>query len=109
MAGLRRCVPPRRADRYAGTDAEQLVQQHLMGGVGQAFGGCLRNQRAWIVDAESLQADGEVVGSGAVEKAVDVVLNRRFKGRRGMRWWQSNADAITVLRTRILNQESIAA
>jgi hypothetical protein len=50
-----------------------------------------------------------VVGSGAVEKAVDVVLNRRFKGRRGMRWWRSNADAITVLRTRILNQESIAA
>lgn len=90
-------------------DVEQLVAQHLPGPVGQAFATYLHNQRDWIVDADALQAHGEVVGSGAVEKAVDLVLNRRFKGRRGMRWWRHNADAITVLRTRVLNHEPIAA
>ncbi len=95
--------------RGAVAEAEQLVQQHLTGPVGQAFGGYLANQRAWIVDADTLQAAGEVVGSGAVEKAVDVVLNRRFKGRRGMCWCRANADAITVLRTQILNTTPAAA
>jgi hypothetical protein len=95
--------------RGAVAEAEQLVETHLTGVIGKAFGGYLVNQRDWIVDADALQADGEVVGSGAVEKAVDIVLNRRFKGRRGMRWGRSNADAITVLRTRILNNESLAA
>lgn len=95
--------------RGAVADAEQLVEQQLSGVVGQAFGTYLGNQRDWIVDAESLQTAGDVVGSGAVEKAVDVVLNRRVKGRRGMRWWRVNADAITVLRTRILNDDPIAA
>jgi hypothetical protein len=32
--------------RGAAADGEQLVQQHLTGGVSQAFGGYLRNQRA---------------------------------------------------------------
>lgn len=95
--------------RGAVAEAEQLVAQHLSGAVGQAFGTYLHNQRDWIVDTDTLQAAGEVVGSGAVEKAVDVVLNRRFKGRRGMRWWRANADAVTVLRTRILNDETLAA
>lgn len=95
--------------RGAVAEAEALVAEHLSGMVAQAFGGYLHNQRDWIVDAETLRANGELVGSGAVEKAVDLVLNRRFKGRRGMRWWRVNADAITVLRTRILNNEPLAA
>jgi hypothetical protein len=95
--------------RGAVAEAETLVQQEVRSQVGQAFGGYLANQRAWIVDADALQANGEVVGSGAVEKGVDLVINRRCKGRRGMRWWRANADAIIVLRTRILNDEPLAA
>ena len=95
--------------RGAVAEAEQLVHQHLTGPVGQTFAGYLAHQREWIVDVDTLQAAGEVVGSGAVEKAVDVVLNRRFKGRRGMSWWQANADAIAVLRTQILNTTPVAA
>jgi hypothetical protein len=95
--------------RGAVAEAEQLVADHLPGPVGQAFRGYLHNQRAWIVDAQRLQDDGEVVGSGAVEKAVDVILNRRFKGRRGMRWCRANADAITVVRTHVLNQQPLVA
>jgi hypothetical protein len=90
-------------------EAEALVQQHLHSQVGQRFGGYLAQQRAWIVDADALQAHGEVVGSGAVEKAIDLVINRRCKGRRGMRWWRANADGLLVLRTRILNDEPLVA
>jgi hypothetical protein len=62
-----------------------LVETHLPSPVGREFAGYLVNQRDWIVDAESLLNQGEVVGSEAIEKGVDLVLNRRFKGRRGMR------------------------
>jgi len=59
--------------------------------------------RQAIVDYEAEKAAGEHVGSGAVEKAGDVVVNRRFKGRRGMRWGRNNADGILALRTLHLN------
>ena len=89
--------------------ARELVQQHLRGPAGVVFAGYLANQREWIVDAEMLLAQGEIVGSGAIEKGVDLVLNRRFKGRRGMRWWRANANAIVTLRTHILNRQAEAA
>ena len=61
--------------------------------------------RQVIVDYEAEQAAGEHVGSGAVEKAGDIVVNRRFKGRRGMRWWRANADGILALRILHLNRD----
>ena len=61
--------------------------------------------RQAIVDDEAEQAAGEHVGSGAVEKAGDIVVNRRFKGRRGMRWWRANADGILALRILHLNRD----
>ena len=78
-------------------------------GAGVVFAGYLANQREWIVAAEMLLAQGEIVGSGAIEKGVDLVLNRRFKGRQGMRWWRANANAIVSLRTHILNRQAEAA
>ena len=86
-----------------------LVREQLPGAPGRALATYLRTQQAWIVDADALQADGEVVGSGMVEQAVDLVINRRLKGRRGMRWWRANAEAIVALRTRQLNQDYEAA
>jgi hypothetical protein len=61
-----------------------------------------------FVDAETLLNQGEVVGSRAIEKGVDLVLNRRFKGWRGMRWCRANANAIVTLRTQILNHQAEA-
>ena len=80
---------------------------HNAGGAG--LPGYLTNQGRWIVAAETLAAAGEVVRSGASEKGVDLVINRRRKGRRGMRWTRTSADALVTLRTTILNQESEAA
>jgi hypothetical protein len=79
--------------------AESLVETHLPSPVGREFAGY----------GETLLNQGEVMGSGAIEKGVDLVLNRRFKGRRGMRWWRANAKAIVTLRTQILNHQAEAA
>lgn len=83
--------------------ALQLVAERLTSHHGQAFARYLRGQARHIVDAEALQAAGDVVGSGMVEKAVDLVINRRMKGRQGMCWSRATANAIVTNRTRLLN------
>lgn len=83
-----------------------LVRDELHGETGDRFAGYLTHQRPWIVDADTLQAQGATVGSGAIEKGVDLVINRRFKGRRGMAWGREAATAIVTLRTMILNQQA---
>ncbi len=41
------------------------------------------------------------MGSGAV----DIVINRRLKCRRAMRWRRANADRVVALRTLMLNND----
>ena len=83
--------------------ALQLVAERLTSHTGQDFARYLRGQASHIVNAEALQAAGEVVGSGMVEKAVDLVINRRMKGRQGMSWSRASANAIVTQRAIILN------
>jgi hypothetical protein len=84
-------------------EALRVVRARLKSQVGLEFAGYLQNQRSWIVNAQQLKARGEVVGSGAVEKAADIVVSRRFK-RRGMSWRRAGAEAIVALRADILNR-----
>lgn len=65
----------------------------------------LANNAEWIGDYDQLRSEGYPVGSGSVEKAVDIVINRRLKCRRGMSWWRSNADGVVSLRTLMLNDD----
>lgn len=69
------------------------------------FAGYLHNQRGRIVDYAARRAAGETIGSGVIEKGVDVVVNRRLKGKRGMRWRRDRADAVVALRLARLNDE----
>jgi hypothetical protein len=64
----------------------------------------LARQRAWIGDYAAWRAAGYPVGSGAVEREVEVVINRRLK-RQGMRWCRANADAIVALRADTINAD----
>src|SRR5947209_7834046 len=66
----------------------------------------LENQRAWIGSYEHWQKLGYPVGSGMIERAVAVVINRRLK-KRGMRWCRQNATAVAALRTAVLNDDWI--
>lgn len=56
-----------------------------------------------IPDYAARRAAGERIGSGGVEKGVDVVVNRRLKGRRGMRWWRERVEGMVALRLALLN------
>ena len=64
----------------------------------------LEHQRAWIGSYERWRKRGYPVGSGMIERAVTLVINRRMK-KRGMRWCRHNATAIVALRTDLLNDD----
>ena len=66
----------------------------------------LENQRAWIGSYEHWQKLGYPVGSGMIERAVALVINRRMK-KRGMRWRRINATAVVALRSDLLNEDWI--
>jgi hypothetical protein len=69
------------------------------------FATYLVNQRERIPNYAMRQAAGETIGSGSGEKGVDIVVNRRLKGRRGMCWWRKRADGVVALRLALLNDE----
>ena len=64
----------------------------------------VEHQRAWIGSYAQWRKQGYPVGSGMIERAVTLVINRRMK-KRGMRWCRSNATAIVALRTDLLNDD----
>ncbi len=69
------------------------------------FARFLSAHAALIPDYAARRAAGQTIGSGAVEKGVDVVVNRRMKGRRGMRWRRDRAEEMVALRVARLNDE----
>jgi len=66
----------------------------------------LEHQRPWIGSYEHWRTQGYPVGSGMIERAVALVINRRMK-KRGMRWCRPNATAVVALRTDLLNADWI--
>ncbi|MDQ3549109.1 MAG: hypothetical protein M3439_09865 [Chloroflexota bacterium] len=64
----------------------------------------LDTQRDWIGDDAAWREAGFPVGSGLIERAVALVINRRMQ-RQGMRWRRDSATAIVALRVEQLNQE----
>jgi len=82
----------------------EMRQQYPHRALGE-FATYLCNHAVRIPNYAARQAAGETIGSGAVEKGVDVVVNRRLKGRRGMRWWRVRAGSVVALRLAVLNDE----
>ena len=64
----------------------------------------LTTQRAWLGNDQAWQHHGYPVGSGLVERAVALIINRRMK-RQGMRWTRASADAIVALRVEQRNHD----
>lgn len=64
----------------------------------------LRTQHDWIGSYEQWQLQGYPIGSGIIERAVAVVINRRMK-KRGMSWLRCNATAVVTVRAAFLNEE----
>jgi hypothetical protein len=57
-----------------------------------------------LVPNEQWRQQGYPVGSGIIERAVAVVINRRMK-KRGMSWRRVNATAVVALRAAFLNDD----
>ena len=66
----------------------------------------LEHQRPWIGSYERWRKLGYPVGSGMIERAVALVINRRMK-KRGMRWKRVNGTAVVALRADLLNDDWI--
>ena len=71
----------------------------------EEFAAFLMAQVARIPDYAARRAAGQPIGSGGVEKGVDVAVNRRFKGKRGMKWGRARAEGVLALRLAELNDE----
>ena len=69
------------------------------------FAGYLTALAPRIPNYATRRAAGERIGSGAIDKGVDLVANRRLKGKRGMRWWRQRVEGVTALRVALLNEE----
>lgn len=83
---------------------EELAIQHPHARLTE-FAAYLRAQEARIPNYAARRAAGQTIGSGVGEKAVDIVVNRRCKGKRGMKWWRARADGVVALRVAHLNGE----
>ena len=80
--------------REEGQEATRVLEEAI---------GYIEGQRAWLGNYGEWEAMGYPVGSGAVERAVEVVINKRMK-KQGMRWKRGTADAVVALRVEVLNQ-----
>ncbi len=61
-------------------------------------------EAGWLGNYAQWKEAGYPVGSGMVERAVELVINRRMK-KRGGRWCRGNADSVVALRVVMLNDE----
>jgi len=63
----------------------------------------LQTREAWIPNYRQRRIEQHYIGSGQVEKANELIVARRQKGR-GMQWSWDTSDALAALRTLMLNQ-----
>jgi hypothetical protein len=66
--------------------------------------GYIQNQRDWTGNYEEWRRAGYPIGSGMIERQVELVIDRRMK-RQGMRWLRANADALVALRVNQINHD----
>jgi hypothetical protein len=72
------------------------------------FIGYLTRLAPQIPEYAARRAAGQRIGSGGVEKGCDTLVNRRCKGKRGMRWSDDGLEATVALRLGILNGDLAA-
>jgi len=63
----------------------------------------LQARQAWMVNDRQRRSEQQYIGSGQVEKATDRLVARRQKAR-GMQWSWATRDALTGVRTLMLNR-----
>jgi len=69
----------------------------------EEFVGYLTRLAPQIPNYAARRAAGRRIGSGGAEKGCDLLVNRRCKGKRGMRWSDDGLEAAIALRLDIVN------
>jgi len=62
----------------------------------------LQAREDWMVNERQRRIEQQYIGSGHVEKANDLIVARRQKGR-SLQWSLETSDALAALRTLLLN------
>ncbi|MGK7912065.1 MAG: hypothetical protein AB4050_11390 [Synechococcus sp.] len=62
----------------------------------------LRKHQTEIIDYRRRQKAGKTIGSGRMEKGVDLVVGHRQK-KKGMSWSQAGSHALAILKIEELN------
>ena len=62
----------------------------------------LEKHKSEIINCRRRQQAGKTIGSGRIEKGVDVVVGHRQKNK-GMSWWEKGSRALAVLKVVELN------
>jgi hypothetical protein len=92
-----------RGDVPAATAVVREVQALAPHEALEEFVGYLTRLAPQIPDYAARRAAGQRIGSGGAEKGCDALVNRRCKGKRGMRWSDDGLEATIALRLAILN------
>jgi hypothetical protein len=92
-----------RGDVPAAVAAIRAVQEVAPHEGLEDFVGYLTRLAPQIPDYAARRAAGQRIGSGGAEKGCDARVNRRCKGKRGMRWSDDGLDAVVALRLGVLN------
>jgi uncharacterized protein UPF0236 len=71
----------------------------------EEFVGYLTHLAPQIPDYAARRAAGRRIGSGGAEKGCDLLVNRRCKGKRGMRWGGDGLEPVIALRLDLLNYD----
>jgi hypothetical protein len=71
----------------------------------EEFVGDLTGRAPQIPDYAARRAAGKRIGSGGAEKGCDALVNRRCKGKRGMRRSDDDLEATIALRLALLNDD----
>jgi uncharacterized protein UPF0236 len=94
-----------RGDVPAATAAIREVQTFAPHQALEEFVGYLVRLAPQIPDYAARRAAGQRCGSGGAEKGCDALVNRRGKGKRGMRWSDDGLEAAIALRLDLLNDD----
>ena len=89
----------------AASTSEVGRADHAMPAKLAAFVTYVTEQAPQIPEYASRRQADWTIGSGTAEKGVDLVVNGRLKGKRGMQWRCGRVKGVPALRVAVLNDE----
>jgi len=65
----------------------------------------LKKNQLYVIDYSKRKAEGKIIGSGRIEKAIDCMVARRQK-EKAMNWSPKGSNALAVITAHVANFKS---